>query len=72
MDACYNADGLQKCATPAKVTSINNPQKKVTNVKSANMTSLVGIPNKLQVLTSTNKGQSFLLENKFDFKKVYN
>ena len=72
MDACYNADGSQKCATPAKVPSINNTQKKVTNVKSANMTSLVGIPNKLQVLTSTNKGQSFLLENKFDFKKVYN
>ena len=67
MDACYNAYGSQKRATPAKVTSVNNPQKKVTNVKP-----LVSIPNKLQVSTSTNDGQSFQLENKFDFKKVYN
>ena len=33
MDACYNADGSQKCGISAKVTPINNHQKKVTNVK---------------------------------------
>ena len=33
MDACYNADGSQKCGIPAKVTPINNHKKKVTNVK---------------------------------------
>ena len=33
MDACYNADGSRKCGIPAKGTPINNPQKKVTNVK---------------------------------------
>ena len=33
MHACYNADGSQKCALPAKITPIMNPQNKVTNVK---------------------------------------
>ena len=75
MDDCYNADGSQKCAVPAEITPIINPQNKVTNVKpkilfigdsiSANVDIKM-----LQVSTSTNKGQSFLLENKFHFKKV--
>ena len=33
MDDCYNADGSQKCAVPAEITPIINPQNKVTNVK---------------------------------------
>ena len=68
MDACYNADGSQKCAIPAKVTPIINPQNKVTNV--TNLTSLASSHNKVQVSPSTNKGQSSLLEKKIAFKKV--